>query len=445
MSTVTSPGAVTGTIRGDVRRRRSLRLPHHRGTTAHVCSLYPWAVQAGGGHHGVFIGRDLLAGGSAWVWDPFEAHAQGRVTNPNVWLMGEPGNGKSALVKTLLWRMRGCYGPDRFFAVVDPKGEYRRLADRLGLAVVRLRPGGSARVNPLEASGVGEVGGTSRSARQARTVIALAATVLRRPLAPVEEAALWEAVEHLSRRGPATLNDLVAVLAAPPEELAARLSKSDRDVAAVAEAVVFALSQLVTRSLRGMFDGPSTVTVDWSGPGVVLDLSAVYQDAEALPLVMVAATAWLQEALFATPRRKVQLLDEVWGLLGNRASAGYLQAAWKLGRQHGIANIGVAHRPSDLAGQADDGTAVAKIARGLLADSATVIVMRQAADELAAAKDMLGLNGPQVRHVRRLSPGQALWRTGSHVTVVKHQLGPGEWDLIDTDAAMRGEHEDGRS
>jgi hypothetical protein len=69
-----------------------------------VSSIYPFSVQASFGHVGTYVGLDLLAGGAEFCWDPFDAYAAGLVTNPNGWVLGEPGNGKSALVKSLLWR-----------------------------------------------------------------------------------------------------------------------------------------------------------------------------------------------------------------------------------------------------------------------------------------------------------------------------------------------------
>jgi hypothetical protein len=93
--------------------RPSLRLAYHRGTTAHVSSIYPFSVQASFGYRGSYVGLDLLAGGAEFCWDPFEAYADGLVTNPNGWVLGEPGNGKSALVKCLLWRQAALYGHGR--------------------------------------------------------------------------------------------------------------------------------------------------------------------------------------------------------------------------------------------------------------------------------------------------------------------------------------------
>ena len=40
--------------------RASLRLSYHRGTTAHVASIYPFSVQGSFGHRGTYVGLDLL-------------------------------------------------------------------------------------------------------------------------------------------------------------------------------------------------------------------------------------------------------------------------------------------------------------------------------------------------------------------------------------------------
>jgi len=428
--------------------RPTLRLPWHRGTTAHLSSLYPFSVQGSMGWRGSYIGLDVLAGGSEFCWDPFEAYSAGQVTNPNCWILGEPGNGKSALVKTLLWRMAAIWGTGtrgRFVAIADPKGEYVPLAERLGMPVIRLSPGGSTRLNPL-ADGPGtDEPLDKRVLRRAEMVAALVATVLDRPLTQLEDAALFAAVEHLTTlttgsrthaRGGPDLTDVARLVADPPEALQRRLRRGPSDSAEVVAPVLYAMDKLLTRSLRGMFDGPSSIDVDWTGPGLVVDLSAVPIDSEALPLVMVAAAGWLSQLMTTPGPQRVQVLDEAWALLANRHTASYLQSCFKLGRTYGVANICIAHRPSDLGAQADDGTATAKIAAGLLADSATKILLRQAPDQLERAQQAFGLTEPERQIVAQLSRGRALWKVGGLTAVVHHVIGTHEVELVDTDGRM---------
>jgi len=420
---------------------RGLRLTRHRGTTAQVASAYPFQAAGGLGEHGVYLGLNVLAGGTGFAFCPFEAYADGLVTNPNMLVAGEPGTGKSAAVKAFVHRSVGVFG--RWAAIADPKGEYRHLAETLGLEVVRLRPGGPDRLNPLDGSALGD-DPEQPGHQQAEMAAALVATVLRRDLSPAEDATLGWAVGHLAaRRGAGrgqhpTLADLAAVLAEPPAELAARARTTPGDLAQRVEAVTWGIGKLLDRQLRGMFDGATTVRLDGDGRGVVLDLSAVHHDPDALALVMVAATAWLQSVL-VTPDGppRLQILDEAWSLLASERTSRYLQSCWKLGRAYGVANIAVVHRLSDLRSQADDGTATAKVAMGLLADTQTRVLFRQSSDQISEARTLLGLTGPETRLLPLLTRGRALWKVGSgHTAVVAHQLAAREQHLVDTDARM---------
>jgi len=431
--------------------RRTLRVPLHRSTTAHLCSLYPFQAERGLGTRGVYLGTNLLTGGGGFAFDAFEAYRAGLVTNPNLLVAGEPGTGKSTFVKTYLARTRSVYGaprdarsgrraPGRWLAVADPKGEYLALAARLDLPVVRLYPGGVTRLNPLDAGTVAsQEDRDERLRRRTDLVAALLGQVLRRELSPLEDAVLGWAVQSLETAGGApTLLDLGRLLAHPTPHMVDR-SRLDRDTLARAlDPLVYALEKLLERSLRGMFDGATTVPRAELERGFVLDLSVVHHDDEALRLVLLAATAWLQTMLArrdGVPR--IQVLDEAWRLLGSERTTRYLQACWKLCRDYGVANLAVVHRLSDLRAQADDGTTTAKVSMGLLADTQTRVLFRQASDQLADARALLGLNPRETEVLGRLVRGRALWKVGARTAVVQHVVGPGETDMCDTDSRMR--------
>ena len=159
--------------------------------------------------------------------------------------------------------------------------------------------------------------------------------------------------------------DVAGLLGQPTEAMAAEIGIGVDRLADECRLARLGLGRLLSRDLRGMFDGPSTVRIDWAGRGVVLDVSFVHHDADALTVVMIPATSWLQ-ALMADDRpgapRKLQVIEECWAMLRTERVAFYLQACWKLCRRYGVANIAVAHRLSDLSAQSDDGTATAKVA-----------------------------------------------------------------------------------
>jgi type IV secretory pathway VirB4 component len=177
------------------------------------------------------IGVDMLAGGAPFCWGPFEAYRQGLVTNPNVAIFGQPGQRKSTLIKTFLWRMHTLYGRHRWVGIADPKGEYTPLAEQLGLTVLRLAPGGTTRVNPLAPGPASRHEHAAKTAmRRANTVHDLLAAVLRRDLAPAEEATLYAAVEAAvtGRAKEPTLADLARLLTEPTDAMVARTGTARR-------------------------------------------------------------------------------------------------------------------------------------------------------------------------------------------------------------------------
>jgi hypothetical protein len=424
---------------------RGLRLPRHRGTTANVASLYPFH---GGNPHGTagpYLGENVTAGGSGWFFDPFELYGRdvggATLTNSNMLVVGEPGFGKSAAAKTMLWREAGYYGNRRFIAVSDPKGEYGPLAAALGLPVIKLHPGGHDRVNPLDRG----PGDAELSVLNRQTLLmGLVGVVLRRDPTAIEETLLSCAVEHLDGlHDDATLVDLARLLGELPAELSNRRELEyvdSRDLSEARTQLRLGLGKLLDRSLRGMFDGPTTARIDWpSTGGVVLDLSAVFGNSEALPLVQMAATSWLQTVmsdLSSQGRRGILVDDEVWATLASERAAKHVQARLKLCRLYGIWNLLVCHRLSDLRAQADDGTAANKIATGLLADIQTKVIFRQAPDQVADAKALLHLTDVQATLITRLLKGRALWIVANRATVVQHVIGSHEFPLVDTDSAM---------
>ena len=97
---------------------------------------------------GAQMGIDLLSGG-AFYCDPFGWVTDDTipVTNPNVFVFGKPGRGKSGTVKIFCLRMMD-YGY-RVLILGDTKDEYEALCRALGVEPFVIGHGMPTRVNPL--------------------------------------------------------------------------------------------------------------------------------------------------------------------------------------------------------------------------------------------------------------------------------------------------------
>jgi hypothetical protein len=424
---------------------RGPRIPAHQITTRNLGAAYPFIAEAGLGQRGVVIGDDLLGG--SFVFDPFELYAQGVVSNPNMVVFGQIGRGKSAFVKTFLWR-QAVFGRKAW--VVDPKGEYGDLAAAWGVRPVALRPGGAVRLNPLDpgpSHGSGADGEGSTTRRQMELLSSLASACLGRSLLPRERAALGVALVSATERVDVpTVPSVVEELLAPTAASAASLRTELHELLEDGRDVALELRRLVHGDLCGMFDGPTTSGLDLSAPLVVLDLSALYTSA-ALGILMACATAWLQAALArasssargATVRTSGQVflvVDEAWAILSNLGVARWLQSSWKLSRAFGVSNVAVLHRVSDLRSVGASDSEQVALAQGLLADSETRVIYAQSPGELALAGELLSLSATESDLLPQLRRGVALWKVGQRSFLVQHRLSPMERLLVDTDGAM---------
>ena len=429
-------------------RERTPRVPAHQVTTRNLGAAYPFIAEAGLGRRGVVIGDDLLGG--SFVFDPFELYSAGIVSNPNMVVFGQIGRGKSAFVKTFLWR-QAVFG--RRAWVVDPKGEYGDLADAWGVRPVALRPGGSIRLNPLDAGPDGgdaehDASPDATGRRRTELLASLASACLGRSLAPRERAALGAALHDVTRTDAApTVPMVVEALLSPGADAARSLRTERRDLLEDGRDVALELRRLVHGDLCGMFDGPTTPGLDLSAPLVVLDLSALYTST-ALGVLMACATAWLQAALARTaaaagagagPTGRGQfflVVDEAWAILSNLGVARWLQSSWKLSRAFGVSNVAVLHRVSDLRSVGASDSEQVALAQGLLADSETRVVYAQSPGELEAASELLSLSATEADLLPQLRRGIALWKVGQRSFLVQHRLSGTERRIVDTDAAM---------
>jgi type IV secretory pathway VirB4 component len=392
--------------------------------------VYPFIAAGGLGGRGVFIGRD--SSGGAFCYDPWLLYAQGVLDDPNVIVLGKLGQGKSALVKTLLWRML-LFGRRAF--VLDVKREYGPLCELAGVKAISLQPGGSVRLNPL----------ASRPEEHAQLELlrAVAITAIGGPLTQVEAAALRESLHAVRGRvaSEPTLRDIATALFHPTTEMATRIRTTPEQLAADARRAALAIQDLCEGPLRGMFDGPTSPGLDLDSQLVVLDLHAV-KDSPAVGILMACATAWMSALLAQMAERPgrerlINVADESWKIVQHTGLGEWFQSNFKLARQFGVMNLVVLHKLADLQAAGDAGSRAARIAEGLVADASTRVIYHQDESQVPLTRALLGLSESEAQLISMLSTGQAVWRVGSRPFVVQHYRSRLEASFTNTDTGMQ--------
>ncbi|MEU8828853.1 ATP-binding protein [Streptomyces sp. NPDC048636] len=313
----------------------------YTGPSTQAGGVYPHLLGAGLPPRGVPVGRDVLTGELVCI-DP--SGWTGRLTtNPGVWVMSQPGAGKSALVK----RMCLVYSAYGYMVCVpgDVKGEYSGLVRELGGSVVSIGDGVS-RLNPLDSgplkNRLDSLAAAERTAlldvlngRRLETLGALLSTKNGLGRAPneIERSALNTAVQlaaDATKTDP-VIPDVIAVLRQAPEELRAKLAAEGDAYRQLTRSVVAGLDNLCDGPLKGLFDGPTTAPLDLDAPAVCVDISGLRaRGNDVISAGMIATWAYAYSSVDSArsigmmSRKLVLPMDEMWRAL--RSGPGLVDA-----------------------------------------------------------------------------------------------------------------------
>jgi type IV secretory pathway VirB4 component len=412
-------------------RTETVRLPV-RTSTGQAQAVYLPTAAPGLGDSGVIIGREVYSG-KGYIYDPFQLYGQ-QLPAPHWLVLGESGNGKSALEKTYV--LRQLRFRERQVVVLDAQGEdgvgeWNLIAEQLGITPIRLDPMGTmdelVRLNPLDPAIT-----TTGQLALLRTIIEVA---LGRSLDERSGFALKVAHAYVNQtiidRQP-ILTDIVERLRHPRPESADAMNVDLEDVRAWGLDVALVLDRLVDGDLRGMFDGPTTVGIDLDAPLIIFDLSHIDRNSIAMPILMAIVGVWLEHTWIRPDRRKrIFLVEEAWHIINSPSVAQLFQRLLKFGRRLGLSFVAVVHHLSDVV----DGAA-AREAAAILKMASTRTIYAQKSDEARATGQVLGLPRWAVEIIPTLTPGMAVWDVNGNVQVVKHLVTEAERPLVFTDRAM---------
>ncbi|MGW3200038.1 ATP-binding protein [Streptomyces sp. NPDC001118] len=315
----------------------------YTGPTSQAGGIYPWLLGSGLPPRGVPVGRDVLTGELVCI-DP-SGWTGKLTTNPGVWVMSQPGAGKSALVKRVCL-VYSAYG-HMVCVPGDVKGEYSQLIRELGGSVVRIGDG-IGRINPLDSGPLkGRVQTLPVDRRQAlldvlngrrlETLVALLSTKhgLGRSPNEIERSALDTAV-HLASAAQESgsdpiVKDVTDILRAAPEELRVKLAAEGETYQNLTRSVIAGLDNLIGGPLKGLFDGATTTPLDINAPAVSVDISGLRaRGNDVVSAGMIATWAYTYSAIDSArsiglmDRKLVLPMDEMWRAL--RSGPGLVDA-----------------------------------------------------------------------------------------------------------------------
>ena len=203
------------------------------------------------------------------------------------------------------------------------------------------------------------------------------------------------------------------------------------------------LGQLVSGSLRGLFDDHTSIEMDWTAPIQSLSLSRLEPlGDEAVGMALMCLNSWgrAMREVAQPGDLRIVVRDESWKQLrlGVEAVKSF-DADLRLSRRDGDIQFAIAHKPSDMLSAGDASSQAAAIAKDLLHLADTKIIHGQdqkVADELETLLGLPPMATGLVTDWCRQAPGRALWLVGERIHKVQTVLHPAEHALTWTNQAL---------
>ncbi|MCY4639487.1 MAG: DUF87 domain-containing protein [Chloroflexi bacterium] len=389
-------------------RRRNL-------DTSSAATMIPFSSSQLAVERGLLYGENVH-NSSLVILDPFSAEHE----NANKVVFAKSGAGKSFACKVEALRAL-LLGIE--YVVIDPEGEYGRLAEAAGGRVVRLTGSEPCPINPFELPRAG-VGGDVLASR-VLALHGLLGLMLAEPgqsLGRAERGVLDEALYECYRRcgittDPAThgrpaplMRDLLRVLREreEPHGLASRLSRY----------VEGSLGRLFSEGGGGGPGGPG-------GPFVVFDSSGLEEELRPLATYLVADHVW--ERSGHDPRPRMLLVDEAWSLMRRPEGARFLSELARRARKRWLGLTTVTQDVGDFLHSPEG--------RTVLGQSSLQLLMRQDASAVAAVEETFGLSSAERAFLLAARRGEGLLLARGNRVALRIEASPYEYELCTTDPA----------
>lgn len=384
--------------------------------TETLASAFPFASPEVPGEptpNSVLYGLNL-ASGAPVLWDRWGAD------NHNSVVVARSGMGKSYFAKTEI--LRQLYNGVEV-AVIDPDGEYRKLAEHVGGTVYA--PGSAAAMNPFA---LPIEPGADALTRQQMFIGTVVETALGEALTAAETALVDTATAEVYRdagltEDPATWGRTPPVMA----DLLAKLTAAGSETGA---ALAARLAPYVTGGLAGLLAGRGDrVAESRAGRHLrVFDLSGVAEELSALTTLVVLDAIW--KGLRNDGVKRLVLVDEAWLLLSDGAGAKFLSRLAKTARKRNAGLMVVTQDAADMLSS--------DLGHTVIANSAQQILLRQAPQSVAAVAEAFGLTEAEREVIATARRGEALLLAGDVRVAFGAVAAPEEHDLCLTGLSATG-------
>ena len=358
-------------------------------TTESLAVLMPFWVQEIQDSGGIYFGENAISRSLILC-------NKAKLQNPNAFLLGVPGSGKSFAAKELIVFLALATKDD--ILICDPEREYAALIEAMGGEVIRIAAGSKDHINALEMV-EGYADDTDPIAEKSEFILSLVEQLDEEIVSGKQRSVLDRSLREVyakfkkkKRKGTSgsmpTLKDLREELLAQPEQ----------------EAHDLALSlELFTDGSLDVF--AHQTNVDTQNRMVVYDIYGLGKQLKAMGLLVIT-DAMLNRVTtnWKNGKRTHLFIDEFHIVFENEHSGEFFNSAWRRFRKRNAFPTAITQNVEYLL----DST----LASTMLSNSEFIVMLNQAASDREKLAKLLNISPEQMSYITNADPGCGLIRYG---------------------------------
>ncbi len=325
-----------------------------------------------------------------------------KLKNPNGFIFGVPGSGKSFLAKLEMLYSR--LQTDDEILILDPEGEYTALAELLGGEVIYISENSSTYINPLDLTENPDKTDTSYDPIKAKLdfLLSFFSCILgNQEISPVQKTIIDDVMHNTyNNHYLPTLREFYDELEAY-EENAADQVKSD---------VVY-LKQTLHLYVHGsmnVFSNMSNVNINKRM--VVYNIKGLGKNLQTLGMMIVLENLWDRVAKNRVKGISTRIyIDEMYLLFKSEQSANFFYELYKRARKWGGIPTGITQNVEDLLRS--------ELARTMLSNTQFVVMLSQNATDREQLARLLNISQETMMYVTNSSAGSGLLYADEYGTI----------------------------
>jgi type IV secretory pathway VirB4 component len=348
------------------------------------------------------------------------------LNNYNSITLATSGAGKSYFVKLEAIRYMGL-GAN--VIILDPQGEYRRIAEALGGQYIRLSSNSKDRINPLDLQLVKEEeDDTNFLTQKILDMLAIIEVMIckgSRELSAREKKILLDTIEATYAKFGITRDKRSVMDESRVSGEYFQLEGSKKKMPTLSD-LEQALRQAgpdginiaddlepYTSGVLSLFNGETNINPESNF--IVFDIKDMEKSLGELAMFICLEFIW-NKVKCGDNKKRLVIIDEAWMLMQNKQSSEYVIRVAKTARKF---NAGL----SIISQQAQD--FLQNGGEGIIGNTSMQILLKQSQNDLKYVGEMFGLSKSEQSFLRTANPGEALvFAAGNHtaVQVVSHQF-----------------------